>query len=177
MEAKRVSEGEREIDLFISHSNRDADLAEAFIELQRTACSIPDTRIRCSSVEGYKLPIGAPTNDHLRHEVNATKLFVGLITPSSIESVYVLFELGARWGAGLHLAPILARGKEQEANLLKGPLSDINALNGTSSADLHQLISDFKNMLDAPSVNAAVYQKYIEKVVSLSKSAVKSGST
>ena len=173
----RVSEGEREIDLFISHSNRDADLAEAFIELQRTACSIPDTRIRCSSVEGYKLPIGAPTNDHLRHEVNATKLFVGLITPSSIESVYVLFELGARWGAGLHLAPILARGKEQEANLLKGPLSDINALNGTSSADLHQLISDFKNMLDAPSVNAAVYQKYIEKVVSLSKSAVKSGST
>jgi hypothetical protein len=61
-------------------------------------------QIRCSRVDGYRLPVGVDTQVKLREEVNAAKVVVGLITPSSLNSHYVMFELGARWGANLFFA-------------------------------------------------------------------------
>ena len=84
--------------IFISHSSQDARLAERLVKLLRLAFSLSDAEIRCTSVDGYRLAAGADTNDQLRREVRESRLFLALITPSSVRSSYVLFELGARWG-------------------------------------------------------------------------------
>ena len=60
------------IQLFISHSSADVDVAAALIDLLRSALNLPATAIRCTSVDGYRLPGGADTNAQLRREVNRT---------------------------------------------------------------------------------------------------------
>jgi hypothetical protein len=121
----------RGLSVFISHSSKDADLALALIELLKAGLGLMADQIRCSSVDGYRLPVGVNTEDKLREEVNAAKVVIGLITPSSLTSYYVMFELGARWGANLFLAPLLAGVKASE---LRGPLSLLNALSANSDA-------------------------------------------
>lgn len=84
--------------VFISHSSADQDLAEALIRLLRSALPLQPDIIRCTSVGGYKLPTGTEVDAQLRKEVVEAELFIALITKDSLDSTYVLFELGARWG-------------------------------------------------------------------------------
>jgi len=96
------------ISVFISHSSKDAGLALALIELLKGGLGLLSDQIRCSSVDGYRLPVGVNTEAKLREEVNEARVVIGLITPSSLSSAFVMFELGARWGANQFLAPLLA---------------------------------------------------------------------
>jgi len=145
------------LSVFISHSSKDKSVASALIDLLRSAVGLNEKEIRCSSVDGYRFEVGAETDAQLRKEVKGSKVFIGLITPASIQSAYVLFELGARWGADLHLAPLLACGANSD--FLKGPLLGLNALNATSEAEMHQLIHDVASRLDRTLASAAVYGK------------------
>jgi hypothetical protein len=152
--------------IFVSHSSRDASLAEAVVDLVQSALNLPANEIRCSSVDGHRLPVGVNTESKLREEVNAATVVIGLVTPSSLVSAFVMFELGARWGSGLFLAPLLAGVQPQE---LMGPLSLLNALSAESDAQLHQLLGDVAAQLKIPLQNAASYVKHISKVIQLAK--------
>jgi hypothetical protein len=109
------------------------------------------------------LPVGADTDEQLRREVFESKAFVGLITPASVASAYVSFELGARWGAKKHLALVLARGAD--AASLGGPLSGINALRLDSRNQVLQLADDISEYLMLPLEPSASYQSAIDMVV------------
>ncbi|MDH3233824.1 MAG: toll/interleukin-1 receptor domain-containing protein, partial [Alphaproteobacteria bacterium] len=98
------------VQVFISHSSRDTNLAKSVIDLLRSALNLPASEIRCTSVPGYKLPGGAETDNQLRSELLEAPVFVGLVTEAGMASAYVLFELGARWGAKKQLIPLLAPG-------------------------------------------------------------------
>jgi hypothetical protein len=87
-----------DLELFISHGGQDSEVAEALIDFLRAALNIPAEAIRCTSVNGYKLRIGDKIDEQLREDVLSAKVLIGIITPNSIESAYVIFELGARWG-------------------------------------------------------------------------------
>jgi hypothetical protein len=154
----------RGLAVFISHSSKDADLALALIDLLKAGLALTADQIRCSSVDGYRLPVGVNTEGKLREEVNAAKVVIGLITPSSLSSYYVMFELGARWGANLFLAPLLAGVK---AGGLSGPLSLLNALSATNDAQLHQLLADIANHLGLPLQPAASYIRNVTAVKTL----------
>ena len=161
--------GQYALSVFISHSGKDDKLAEALVELLRNALNIPANEIRCTSVNGYRLPIGAQTEEQLREEVHQARTFIGLITPSSMASAYVMFELGARWGAKLHLAPLLGAGAD--SRYLRGPLSSLNALNCEVVAQVHRLIDDLARVLDVRErTQPAAYQRYIDELVQISKS-------
>jgi hypothetical protein len=153
-----------DIDIFISHSSKDAPLAEALINLLNVA--IPQLVIRCTSVDGYRLPGGAPVEESLKTEVLTTKYFVGLITRQSMGSAYVLFELGARWVSGLPLTPLLAGGAGKET--LQGPLIGVNALSCDNEAQLHQLIEEISLVLKRPKSQTAMYGKQLKMVAALS---------
>ena len=153
------------IEIFISHSARDENLASALIELLRSALNISADKIRCTTVPGYKLPIGANTGNQLRGETLSARVLVGLITEISIESAYVLFELGARWGSGGFLAPLLAAGATPK--ILKGPLSGINALS-CDEKDLMQFVQNIGKELNLNPENPEVYFDKIKNVIGVS---------
>lgn len=105
--------------------------------------------------------MGVNTQEQLREEVNATPIVVGLITPSSFASHYVMFELGARWGASRFIAPLVAGIKPGD---LRGPLSLLNALSAESEAQLHQLLKDVSGQLGRSLQGAASYVHHLHAV-------------
>ena len=155
--------------LFISHASADAVLARKLIHLIEKALALPSDQIRCSSVDGYRLPAGADTNTQLRREALSSEAFIGLISNASLESMYVLFELGARWGAEKLLVPLVAKGSP--GDLLKPPLSDLNALRADNRSQLHQLVRDLAAQLSVSLQSAAAYNDALEDVLAFTSSA------
>jgi len=151
------------MDIFISHSSQDEKVAECIIELIRTALNIEASKIRCTSVNGYRLPSGADTIERIKKEVNGCKVLVVLISEHSIKSAFVMFELGARWGLSKPLIPLII--STQGSKLLEGPLSVINALNAHDQGQVHQFLNDLANTLNIRPENPAVY---LNKITSLS---------
>jgi hypothetical protein len=155
-----------DLTLFISHSSRDVEIAKALITLFEKALKISARKIRCTSVDGYRLPAGADTNDVLRAEVFGATLFVGLITPTSLASPYVLFELGARWGARKPLFPVLAAGAM--ARDLHPPLSGLNALSASIVDQVRQLVEDTAATLNTRLEPISTFSSEVDLVVAAS---------
>ncbi len=151
--------------VFISHSSHDRELAGLLVDLLRSALNLPAEAIRCTSIDGHKLAGGQETDRVLRAEIRGCEAFLGLISAASIESAYVLFELGARWGAEKHLLPLLSPGAD--ATLLRGPLSGINALSCSNAAELHQMIQELGELLSLQPEKPAVYQRRLDEILGL----------
>jgi hypothetical protein len=151
------------ITVFISHSSHDVETATALIRLIESALKIPAREIRCTSVDGYRLPVGADTATRLRLETVDSKALIGLITPSSLRSGYVLFELGARWGAAKFLAPVLGNGASTSD--LEAPLSGLNALQLTQKSQVMQLVEDLGRHLGIPLEPQSLFHDAIETLV------------
>ncbi len=155
--------------IFISHSSADATMAEALADLLRTALSIPPERIRCTSAIAYSLQFGIDTAETLRAEVSSADVVIGLITPSSTESHWVLFELGARWGQGKALFSVLAGGADY--NLLPEPIRNLHALRVTDRAATDQaavvkFVEELASQLQITRPESWRYTKFVERFVS-----------
>ena len=151
------------IQAFISHSSRDHELLDRLIKLVRSATRLPSDLIRCTSLDGYRLAGGASTDEVLRREIHESTAFVALLTPNSISSIYVLFELGARWATRKPLIPLIAGGTAQD--LLQGPLAGLSALSCDSEDQLCQFIEELGVMLQRNTEGRAAYQKCLNQVV------------
>ena len=155
--------------VFISHSNNDVEVAKLLIELIGKALHLRSDEVRCTSVDGYRMQAGAPIDERLRAEVHDAELLIGLITPNSLGSAYVFFELGARWGAGKHMIPLLASGVTPEQ--LEGPLADINALDSRDDGQVYQLLEDAAKYLQISLDRASSYAVEVNKLVQVSSEA------
>jgi hypothetical protein len=151
------------VDVFISHSSEDSQLASQIVDLLRSSLNLAARQIRCTSLDGYRLPAGADTDKQLREEALAVRAFIAILSPFSLASPYVLFELGARWGADKHFIPLLAPGMGYQS--LRGPLTGFNALTCESTGQLHQLVSDVRNTLGIVVESPEVYQRNIDAIV------------
>lgn len=151
------------VDVFISHSGADSWLAGQLVGLLRSSLGLRSRQIRCTSVDGYRLPAGANVDEQLRKEVLESRVFVSILSPASLGSIYVLFEIGARWGTGQPLFPLLGPGIESDK--LSAPLSGLNALSCESAGQLHQLISDMASILEITPEPPEVYEGNIETIL------------
>jgi TIR domain len=148
--------------LFISHSSKDEPVVRALVDLFRAALPLAPDKIRCSTLEGYRLPGGADIDTHLKHEVPSATVFVGLISPHSLRSEYVSFEFGARWGAGKTIIPLLAPGVAP--TFLEGPLARLAALSCESGSQLHQLVSEVGSALGVTPYGPHAYEREVERI-------------
>ncbi|MFZ1060398.1 MAG: toll/interleukin-1 receptor domain-containing protein [Candidatus Rokuibacteriota bacterium] len=153
--------------VFISHASEDKKLAAHLVELLRAALNIPAEKILCTSVEGYKLPAGVDTDAALRRALLDCKTLVGIISPASRVSTYVLLELGARWGTDRELIPLTACGVAPGE--LKGPLARKNALDCSSAPGVLQFVGDMGTKLGMDPERPEVFQKHVDRVVRTSK--------
>ncbi|MCI5140761.1 MAG: toll/interleukin-1 receptor domain-containing protein [Candidatus Electrothrix sp. ATG1] len=149
------------VKIFISHSSFDSELARMIAETFTIAMRLSHKDIRCTSVDGYRLSGGADTHNVLRSEILESEVFIALISQESLNSTYVLFELGARWGAGTYLVPLLAPGVP--VDFLKGPLLNLNALRCDNVSQLHQLLNDVSEQLSGVTLEQpAAYQNKLD---------------
>ena len=159
------------MDIFISHANQDATIAEALADLLRAALNLAPARIRCTSVDGYRLNAGDNVNEQLRAEILECRVFIGLITETSAESKFVLFELGGRWLASKPLLPLLAAGAP--ASALPGPLSGFNALKCDSEEQVFQFVRNVGEKLGQTPNSVESYLGKVRALVERSKDAEK----
>jgi hypothetical protein len=92
--------------IFISHRHKDEPQVRALLELLQAAFEIKKEDIRCTSVPPYKLDAGDKTSERLRAEIAGAEVVLGLLSPDTSESKYVLAELGAAWGGGVPTFPL-----------------------------------------------------------------------
>jgi hypothetical protein len=126
--------------VFISHRHADRTVVEALVSLLTTAFDIEPNDLRVTSVRPYNLKWGAVTPDRLREELQFADAVIGVISPDSSGSSYVLFELSAPWGRGMPgtTLPLLVRGATNAD--VPAPIAALNTLSVSAEADCHQLL-------------------------------------
>lgn len=125
--------------VFISHSSQDRELVTTLGSLLTGAITgLVVSAIRCTSDERTAYDPGVTVEMALRSEAVNSPLLLAIITPQSVQSPWVLFELGARWGANRTSFPLLARGATPQH--LPGPLRSLNAVDLASTASVDRLV-------------------------------------
>ena len=159
---KRRMQGAEDIaklQVFISHNKNDEEIAKRLITLIRSAFNLPAAAIRCTSVNGYMLPIGISVEERLRLEIEAAGVFIALLTPHSLKSAWVLVELGARWGTGKHFFPLLSCVDPDHVQM--GPFSGFSSVNCGDEAQMYQFIDELGKSLSRKPESASVFRKCI----------------
>jgi hypothetical protein len=151
--------------VFLSHSHADADLASSLVDLVCSALHLRRSDFLCTSVDGASLAGGASASSELRRQIASTIAFVSLLTPKALDSHYVLFELGARWGMGGSHIPLFARGNRAA---LPGPLKDTVALDISEEVKVIQFVSDLGVILDYTAEPTNAYFDKVQRVTNLS---------
>ncbi len=155
------------IRVFISHNSNDVELVRVLIDLLQKALRLASDDIRCTSIDGFGMPGGSSIDETLRAEVHNADVLVGLVTPNSIASTYVIFELGARWGAGKPMIPLLASGVT--ADDLEEPLGGINVLDSSQEGQVLKLVEDVAAYLDIEQDKPSSYMRSVNELARLSK--------
>jgi hypothetical protein len=157
----------RPLDVFISHSSHDVALAGALVDLLRAALRPRPETIRCTSVPGYQLEGGADVNSVIRREAVKAGVFIAVVTPASLASPYVLFELGARWGLDeleRSLIPLVAG---MEKNRVPMPLSSLHLIDIAEAAQVHQVVAQVGKTLGVKVRRATDYLRELDEVTEL----------
>ena len=106
--------------VFISHRHSDQKIAELLVEFLLAALKLENKEILCTSVPGHTLDFGKSISELLKDNLNTAAVLIALITTDSLQSSWVLFELGSSWAMGKLLIPILGPGITHDK--LPGPL-------------------------------------------------------
>lgn len=125
--------------IFISHRHEDKKVAEALVLLLNEAFRIQTTDIRCTSLHPYALLPGVQTSEQIRAEIALAELVIGIVTPDTKESNYVLCELGAAWGRDVPSFPLLVKGAKPTD--VPSPLNERNTISLESEENCRQLVA------------------------------------
>ena len=166
-EGAAVEPGLGEPMLFISHASDypDNKIAEALVDLVEATVE-PKPRIVCTSVEGHKLKTGADPKVALRTEIEKATVMLGLITPRSLRSSWVQFELGAAWFSKTTVFPVLQGVTFAD---LPAALEGRHALLSEAEKDVVKLVEDLADELGATTVRSSNLGRYVERFVEASR--------
>jgi len=102
MSEAKPSKRQHPIKVFLSHSNEDLGFArEVRNWLSRSA------NVRVFTTE--ELSAGEKWQTKLRNELSAADVVVALLTPASVDSSWVLHEIGAAWGLKKPIISVVTR--------------------------------------------------------------------
>lgn len=164
--------------IFVSHRHKDEPQARALLEMLQAAFEIKKEDIRCTSVPPYKLDAGDKTSERLREEIAGAEVVLGLLSPDTSESKYVLAELGAAWGVDVPTFPLLLRGSRFED--VPEPLNERHSLSLERGAECFQLIQDLRRVTSLTAkegVESSIYERVerLAKLASAQETAAPSG--
>ncbi|MGH9944661.1 MAG: toll/interleukin-1 receptor domain-containing protein [Pyrinomonadaceae bacterium] len=157
--------------IFISHRHHDVAIAQALVRVIEASFDVGPSDLRCTSVHPYKLRAGDRTGDRLRTEIRRAEAVIGILTPDTKASSYVLFELGASWGRGGVTFPLLARGASLAD--VPAPIGDLHTISLEDEAECHQLVDDLADVtsLSRQEKQGAAVSQRIDELVALARDA------
>jgi hypothetical protein len=126
--------------IFISHSSADKPVIDDFFDLLQTGCDLRREDIFCSSVEGAGIKTGADFIRWIQDHLNTSSLIILFLTPSYNASKFCLAEMGAAWGIGKDVFPLVVPTIERDAgSVMVGKQTAI--VNETGLDDLRDVIA------------------------------------
>lgn len=100
--------------LFFSHSAKDKELVQHLVEAASIGLDLRRVDIMSTSIDGFGVRAGEDILKVVKTQGIYSNCLIGIITPNSLKSHWVMFELGARWGSGNPFAIILANGADYD---------------------------------------------------------------
>jgi len=148
--------------IFVSHSSNDTELVKVLVDLLEKAFSFGQDDIRCTSLPGYGLESGAHTSTTLQQELRGSQVVLGVLSQSGRHSDWVLFELGAAWGMGKRVIPLLFGIDYKD---LPGPLAERNAVNASNHSEISEMVETVKKALGLELKSIATVHEATNKLV------------
>ena len=108
--------------IFLTHGHYDLEFALVLSEVLK---SLGFEVFSASSVSPG-ITIGEQLSHEIREHMRNADAVVAIISKSSLESSWLLFEIGVAWGMGKQVIPILIRGMQYED--IPPTLSGVQAL-------------------------------------------------
>lgn len=158
--------------IFISHRHSDEPIATALTALLEQAFHVAPSDIRCTSVQRYMLTPGERTSERLRADIAGAELVIGILSPDTSASNYVLCELGASWGRDVATFPVLVHGATPAD--VPPPLSERHSLSLEDAERCVQLMHYIANVTSLRPRKGTI-DKVFERAQVLAKMARGSG--
>ncbi|WP_343827454.1 toll/interleukin-1 receptor domain-containing protein [Clostridium subterminale] len=92
--------------IFISHSTKDVELIEIFLDFLETGMGINREEVYCTSVEGT-INTGQKFIDNIEKNIKDAQIVVFIITPQYLKSKFCLAEMGAAWVLNQQIYPLI----------------------------------------------------------------------
>ena len=158
------------IELYLSHSRRDTEFVFELSNLLQKACGIPAEKVllRAFDEENHVLHLdetGVPKG------LISSVAYVGVHTLSSVHAPELVFESGARWGAGKHFANLFACGAKSE--LSEGPMARLEHIDCLEMGQIFRLIHEVSQALKRKPVELNKYVEDAAALMELSRRGVK----
>lgn len=94
-------------EIFISHASADKPLVDSFVNFIRLGMDISNREIYCITYNKGEIPSGDSFTEHIKENINISKIVILLITPNFLHSNFCMAELGAAWALGKKIIPII----------------------------------------------------------------------
>jgi hypothetical protein len=157
-----------QLTVFVSHSHADAEVAGRLGDLMRSAFNFRIDEIRCTSAVAYQTKYGADAIEQIRDEVVSCPIVLGIISAASVESSFVLFELGARWGARGYFVAMLVPGISFK--LLPAPIGNKHSMVCDSDDKVIKLVEEIAQQLGLAAPPLASYRNAVASLVAAASS-------
>lgn len=161
--------GESSIRVFFSHSSQDLALVGLLTDLVKEALHLEAAKIRCSSLGKFALNAGEKTSETILDEIGSAPVFIAVLTKNSIDSFYVISELGARWMSRQAIVPILSPTSDFE-HCLKGPFVDLNGIRTNDRVRVQKVLEGIAQSLNRPLQPSSGYEAQLSALVNWSDS-------
>jgi len=162
--------------VFISHSSKDKDFANALVNLLESL-GMNNTNIFCSSVNGYGIPLSENIFDTLRSLFEKHNLFVLFIhSPRYYESPVSLNEMGAAWVLKSDFCSLLT--SDMEFNQMTGVVNNnsisIKVDSEDAPAHLNELKDKLASVFNLKSINGTQWERKRKEFLDSVKKKLKS---
>ena len=147
--------------IFISHSSEDQEMVRSFADFLQRGMGVSRTDIFCTSYPSALLT-GEPFIERIKSQMADCEAVIFLFTERYLESSFCLAEMGAAWGLGKRIFPLLLVELER---LERTPLKGVQVRRLDREEDISAVYDEFCNCGIIPGRNTAEYMREVPKFI------------
>ncbi len=134
-----------DIRIFISHSSKEKDLVDAFVDLLTSGLNINSDEIFCTSLEGLGIPTGEGFIDFIKAQIEEADVVISIVSKNYYDSAFCLCELGASWVISGDHMPILV--PPMEFSDIEDVMKGLQGRKINSGSDLSEIKDELEALL------------------------------